>query len=265
MAHHRTAFCTRGLVLAVGFFAVVGCGQGRDAQQDRAQAETEKPRPDFTLTARELADEFARDREGYARKYTPPKLVQLTGTIGDVAWASSNERDLDVLYLDGRRAGNGVSCAMKDMGPWKKALPGQKVTLLGTPASHSPALGDCVITEVSGNGPPNISADDLAAEWKANAEAATKKYRDRNVIVKGRIAKIESDGNTLPLVILKTQAAEPIVFCAFNNQYHKRKIGLAPGQEITVVGSFIIDHPSLVAKGTKSAGTSESVLLEKAP
>src|SRR5205823_3980292 len=130
--------------------------------------------------------------------------IDLTGVITSIAL--SPERD-PMLWLEGGKGEpRGVQCMTRAREPWKQVLPGQTVKLRGKGPEFSlgAALIECDILDVTGDPPPMLTPDPLAAEHAKGPEATEKKYDKKQLVVEGEIAKIDINDLGLPKITLKT-------------------------------------------------------------
>src|SRR5262249_27785873 len=142
-------------------------------------------KPAFTLTAKELAEEFKKDSKATTARYGD-KVLEVTGTLISV-YADSSGRNTFVLEGEANNNFN-VFCYTKEK-VWSKATPRQTVRVRGKfpPGPNSAALVDCTVEEATGEPAPTVAAGDVAGEFAADEEAARKKYQGRAVIVTGEV------------------------------------------------------------------------------
>jgi hypothetical protein len=194
--------------------------------------------PDFKLSSKAFHSEYLKNEMAFARKYAG-KIVELTGVV--VGGGSVEVKPfprVSLLTLEGGNIKKGdlrlphVGCGMRSEVPvpWKRAKPGQTARIIGMMplVVADSALGDCVILEVKGEGPPTITAEDLAAELRKNRAVTNKKYKDRWLSIEGTIAKVVSN-ETVFTISLQTKQGDPTVECdgifMSEEQFEKLKPG----------------------------------------
>jgi hypothetical protein len=199
------------------------------------------PKPDFTLTAKALAEEFKNDNANAIVKYRG-KVVEVTGFIKN---AGLDKSDAPFLYLDGvPGALGGVPCVTTDKTPWKKAMPGQTVTVRGTVPEFATLarLADCEIKDIKGMAPVTMTATKFAVEYRANPAATDKKNERKWVIILGEVASVAAidvgEEAKAALVTFKTDGKPPTVVARFLGNDNKMTAGLEAGTKIKVLGSY---------------------------
>jgi tRNA_anti-like len=174
-------------------------------------------KPDFTLSAEDLAREFLTDEKAAETKYKD-KVVEVSAVVYD---ANQLRSGAGVFYLNGAKSrkdgGEPIHCEavpeQKSLVPWLSGGfaggKGQKVKVTGRVDKFhlgSVDLTACHITELE---PPNTSqvkAEQVTDEFAREPEAAQKKYQEKEIIVEGTIAD---------LVKMKDQ---------FDNQHYSAKL-----------------------------------------
>jgi hypothetical protein len=279
----RRSLCILPLILGASLISAPGCGKGEgeakkggdsptdqiakkkqppDDSSDKKSPPDKKappekktaPKADYSLSAKDFMAEFEKDKQAARAKYEG-KVLQLTGPVGQVGRGGD---DTDFLVLNKEPYSTGAMCFTKEKEPWKTALPGQSVTIIGTAdLSLVPALVNSVIVEKTGSAPVTLTADELAKEYAADPQTATKKYRKlAAIILKGEIARIEKNEFGSVTVIFRTEAKSPIVHAYFTNQFYRNYVAdLKLGQKISVVGEITL------TKGR--VGTSNGGILER--
>jgi hypothetical protein len=218
----------------------VGCGGSSSSgpAKDAAPSADKDGKPklgkaDFTLTSKDFAEEFKKDKTAAHAKYKG-KIVEVTGKVESVGRNASDE---PILTLEGPpKSFDWTQCLTRDRYPWKTAAPGQTVTVKGKGHDFFPGaiLLDCEIVEVKGDKPPALTADELAKEYAADPKAAAKKYEEKWIALSGEVEKVNANDT----VDLKTQAKGPRVRANFGAAEAKQLKGVKPGQKIQVLGNF---------------------------
>jgi hypothetical protein len=199
-----------------------------------------KTRPaDFVLTSKDFATQYEKDSEAAGKKYKG-KVIELTGVVWRVGYLAES----DYLGLAGSGSrGNDVSCLTRERVPWRKALPGQTVTIRGTgiepPFTGAPTvLFKCDIVAVSGEPPPVLTADQLSEKFAANPEETLRTVEGKPVVVTGVVEKV-GDNPSGFRVTLKTKAKGPAVVCIFDfHQDENIPPELKPGRPLKCVGHY---------------------------
>jgi hypothetical protein len=188
---------------------------------------------DFTLTAKDLAQEFKKDDKATTARYAD-KVLEVTGVLIALHPASRGEF---VLVLEGEpNSIVNVFCATKVSKPWDKATPRQTVKVKGKfpPHPNSAALIDCTIEEATGEPAPTVAAADLAREFAADQDAARKKYDAKVVILTGEVDAGQSDKSAV-----KLKAGLPRgVICYMAPDAPRDAQGLKPGQPVKLLATF---------------------------
>lgn len=200
-----------------------------------------KLKPEFTLTAKALVEEFLNDNDGAKARYKE-KVLEITGVVKAVGIDKSNAPYFDLEGLP--RAFGTVHCVTTDKTPWKTAMPGQTVTLRGrVPAFATLArLADCQVESVKGAPPATITASKLAVEYRTNPMATNKKYEGKWLIVLGEVTAVstldvgeEAKGT---LLTLKTDDKGPKVVSRFIGNDDKMTAGTEAGAKMKILGSY---------------------------
>lgn len=197
-----------------------------------------KAKPDFTLTAEEFFKEYKADKSAAERKYKG-KVIELSGTVSGMGRNISED---GYLTLEVPKELIGVQCFTADDAPWNTAIPGQKVKVKGKwpEFSISAALIHCVITEAGPSPAMRLTADQLAKEYKADPEAARKKYADKWLIVTGEVVDREFNSVGAASVQLKT-TGDVKVKCSFTAFDKAQVKQFKVGQSVTLVGQFTLN------------------------
>jgi hypothetical protein len=114
-------------------------------------------------------------------------------------------------------------------------LPGQTVVLRGKWTHGIFGVEEWKFVSKSGEGPPEIKADDLAKDLAENPEETKKRWADKIIVVSGKIQDTKGG------VTLTPPGKEPRVFCWFYAQSLTPPSGAIKfrvGQQIKVVGKF---------------------------
>jgi hypothetical protein len=190
---------------------------------------------DFRLTSAEFVAEYNANQATFQNKYRD-KVVELTGKLASVG----NDKDgQGFFYLIGPEPAkiDKAVCHMDGALPWRKATPGQTVTLKGRGSAFLvPRLDNCEVLDVKGPPAPRLSADEFAAR-AFDKELMKRKDRPRYLVVHGTIEKLAGRPNTTGLFLV-TQNKDRKVLIHFSPREFER-LNVAswkPGQRIEVIG-----------------------------
>jgi hypothetical protein len=200
-----------------------------------------KVKPDFVVTAKAIAEEFKSDNPGAIAKYKD-KIIEVTGLIKN---AGIDKSDAPFLLLDGfPGAFGGVHCVTQDKTPWKKAMPGQVVTLRGKVPEFATLarLTECEIGDVKGPQLPVVTATKLSQEYRLNPAGTDKKYEGKWIILLGEVASVAAidvgEDAMAALVTFKTDGKAPNIGARFFGNDNKMTTGLEAGAKLKVLGTF---------------------------
>ena len=244
--HHYLRFAI-GLI----FLAALGCQEKPSATQTSAEPPATQPapttvkkppdlllsKPDFSMKAEELTAAFNADNAAFLRKYGG-KVLDITGPVENYDY--SHQGDSGYLIL-----GPGINkfeCA--DPHPMAKAMPGQTVRMRGLCAEYG--VLKWTIVEVKGDRPPEIAAEQLANDFKADEDGTAKKLRGRYLIVTGTIRNVERKVGVK--IMLTPPGEKPEVTCFFgtlNGDVADRHGWLKEGQSVRVLGHWGSGDPNL--------------------
>jgi tRNA_anti-like len=241
--------------LAVVVFLLPACSgksdkKGDDKTGDEKKGDTRSvgdPKPDFTLTSKEFAEEYKKDEKAAEAKYKG-KVIELSGTVKSVS--RSPDRGPFLSLQAGEKDLLGVWCFTTDRRPWLRATPGQTVKLRGkcNPRKFELyVLLKCVVTDVSGEAPVTLRADELAQEYAVNQDGTTKKYENKYLFLTGEIDKVTSNKANAASVVLKTTGTTK-VFANFIVLDKAETAGLKEGRKIKLLGKYSLLPPSNVSK-----------------
>ena len=141
--------------------------------------------PHYALTAEEYADEYHRDATKAARKYKHA-AIEISGTVKDVQFDAAGRAWVNL------KIGNevtGVQCFTKDPNPWEKVAAGQHVRLSGAWPEFPlvPSLRECELVDSGASTAISMTAQELADEYGADADAAARKYAGKTLLVSGEV------------------------------------------------------------------------------
>jgi hypothetical protein len=234
-----TMRCHSLAVLFVAALFVAGCGTPTTSHPVPNKDDQPKPKddgkpkdgtgaplgkPDFTVTAGELADEYKKDSKAMAAKYKG-KVIEVSGLLDGYTWAALGLKEPVLTVVDPKDTKRSVQCFTDDLKPWSKALPGQEVKVKGTYYDFGQAaLKQTEILSVTGDKPPTVTAAELAKEFATDALAAQKKYKGKYVVLTGEVDKVAPGKITL-----KTEAGMPPIQGLFAREF---EMTLKPGQKV---------------------------------
>jgi len=173
------------------FSGLVGCAkkEAGDAKLPAFAAQDTPSRvqktPDYSLSAADFGEEFAKDKNAAALKYKG-KLIELNGVIDRLAVNLSEDPSVVFKGAKDDEGGN-IRCFTTDRQPWRNLVPGQKVKIQGEIADNPPFLIRCVVVESGPMTATRVDAEELAKECEQNREQAEKKFGKKPLIISGEI------------------------------------------------------------------------------
>lgn len=191
-----------------------------------------KAKPDFTMTAKQLNDEF-KDSSAFLKKYDN-KVIEITGPVR--MYNSTRELVLGPeinVFL----CGEPYAVA--------KAMPGQTVTLRGR-CDTNYGISMWSIVRVEDDPPPTLTAEQLAKEYTADKDGTNNKYRGKYLVLTGAIQKVEKEVGTN--IYLTPAGQKPEVTCFFGvleAQAAEKAGWLKTGQAVRILGSWAGPDPSI--------------------
>jgi hypothetical protein len=184
-----------------------------------------------------FAAEIKADAKAVAAKYKG-KLIEMTGTVAGIY---RNFGDVQYVGLPSKTAGTlGVTCVTKDQKLFGKVFKGQEVTVRGKypDPQYGYQIEDCEIVKKGPSPALTYTADEMAAEWARDKEAATKKWKDKPIVVSGLI--VESKVNDVGAVNVYLKAPnKKRVDCGFTAFEKEIATKLQTGTTVKFVGEFV--------------------------
>ncbi len=182
------------------------------------------------VTPKELLDGFNTDPTAAIAKYANQPL-EVTGkmTMFDVSYSGGG-----YIFLDGVK----FQCVHEE--PWAYALPGQTVKVTAT-VSEAGVI-DFTIVEAQGERPV-LTTKDLATQFAKDPQGVTKKYGDRWLELRGKVANKIDDGSCS---IVFDGAGKSSVQCFVPPEELK---DVEVGQDVRIVAQFATysgDQPELM-------------------
>jgi len=225
--------------------------------------------PDLSVTDVQFAEEFDTDADAAAKKYAN-KWVEIKGTLGSAA--GKNIFDQDVLTLKGvfEETDTGFKVGPVACGLAPEAVKAardltvtQEVTLLGKyeEGSMGANLAHCRIVSTGPDPAIKVTAQEMAAEYVADKDAAEEKYYQKQVLVEGVVAEIvENEFGNINLQLEGAQKEDkPLrIDCSFPESEKDGLKDVAEGQRVRIKGGCdgLLDD---------EIGVSSCILLEAAP
>jgi hypothetical protein len=252
---------TTRLVPAFVIFALAltGCSGKKDGEKKDGDT---GPKPlgkaDFTMKSEEFGAEFKGAGAIDARKKYANKVVELTGTLNKIGLSPDR---LPILYLQNAAGENlGVTCTTTSKEPWKKALPGQTVTVKGKESKLGTGAGleECEIVEVKGDA-KTMTANELQEEHAKDLDASIKKYDNKMLVVEGEVARIDVKDN-YPEITLKTAKETPRIYLNFTEADRKRAKEFKVGQKVKAMGEY-----TKLNADKDSIGLFNTIIIDPAP
>jgi hypothetical protein len=199
-------------------------------------------KPDFTLTSQEFSKQRKKDDTPFRNK-----SIELTGTMKYLSFRSNGE---PYFALEGT-SGDTVKpdpddtiIFPADPAVWKKALPGQTVTVRGK--WEFPYLQQSEVVSVKGEPPPTVTTDALAEDFAKDGDAADKKYKGKSLILDGEISKVGANNDEG--ITLKTSKASPRIVLTWDNddwenlsKYREKSLKVGTKVKLVKGASFDLD------------------------
>ena len=201
-----------------------------DKKDDAPPSAKSKTAPAFEMTVEEYAHEWKKDMAAATSKFKN-KVVELTGAVSAISSSGSNT---PLLTFDVPK-GETIHCHLEDKQYWTKVSAGSKVTIRGYVfrSDLGPDMDPCELTAIGPNPAIVISSEVLAAEYAKDREATVEKYKDKTLILTGRIMAKSKDGGHVRIDLKGGPGIK--VACWFPELIASRANPLKVGQTITVV------------------------------
>lgn len=183
-----------------------------------------------------FAVEIKTDAKAAAAKFKG-KVIEMSGPVVGVF---RNFGDVQYLGLESKTAGTlGVTCVTKDQKLFGKVFKGQEVTVRGRypDTQYGFQIEDCEIVKKGPSPALTYTAEEMAAEWAKDKDAAAKKWKDKPIVVSGEVAdKKASDVGAVSL-FLKAGGGKrvDVGFTAFEKEIAGK---FKAGDKVKVVGEF---------------------------
>jgi hypothetical protein len=194
--------CQRVLTALVLLALLVGCGKDKPTEGDKSNPDaapggsaspTDGKAPDYKLTVEELGEESKRDRSGTNAKYAG-KVLELSGVVGAPIVDDGNQSPIFDLKstkpLPVLETAFSITCVCDDRSLYGGLGRGQTVRVRGVYDKFG-QLKPCAVLEKGPDTRVQVTAEQLAADFTADPEAAGKKYYDRTLVVTGTVVKIK--------------------------------------------------------------------------
>lgn len=217
---------TRPLFIAAAVLTLAGAGRGEDKKDTIVK-----------LTPEAFAAEVKKDEKAAAKKYKGAG-IELSGPVTGI---HRNFGGDVFISLPSKTAGAlGVGCFLKDKNVFGKVVKGQEVTVRGRypDLQFGTQVMDCEIVKTGPSPALTYTAEEMAKEWARDKEAATKKWKDKPIVVSGLI--VESKVNDVGAVNIFLKAADGNrVDCGFTAFEKDVATKLETGRSVKVVGEFL--------------------------
>jgi tRNA_anti-like len=228
--------------------ACIGCGQRSEETNVPSGKATNSPSPqgEPVLTAESLSEEFFKDEEAADKKYQG-KTLTIFGTIGLV------QPEINLVVLLGKRnpapIRNGPSIEFKlpaDAAKLEQLVTGQTAKITGTykglvkfsgDSYRLVTLSDCRLNETSPDPSITVSAAQLAKEFAANAAEANERYKDKWLILDGKVTRVDqvAVSGTTTLFLETSQSADKMHFqVVCYSDYGRSLSSVKEGDTVTV-------------------------------
>jgi hypothetical protein len=248
------------LALAAAVLVSAGCGGNRttggpSGTDNGGTSATDRGgtsgAPAVAVKADELAKAYADDAKAAEAKYKDKSLAvegivsnaNQVVTPGKIVLNGYKKSPKDVVGMD-------VYCTVKPDQLDKAVLlsKGQKVKVTGrSPAANSLGvyLQDCDVTALGPSTTLEVTAEQLTGEYAKDKDAADKKYREKEVIVSGKVADLTKERG---FQFAKLAGVSPwVVSCTISaddfGQLHK-------GDQVRIKGDCSVAHDNQVGVNT---------------
>jgi hypothetical protein len=197
-------------------------------------------KPDFTLTAQELYDEY-HDGKAEAHEKYGGKILQVSGVVtGCRASGKQALLNFAIKKEDGERSSDGAGCALQEPEGWARHGIGQKVTVKGTWGGRAyigAAVVDAVVVEADPNPTALYPSEQLARDYEADPAAVLDRYDNQSVVVEGTVVKKEENKGAFAMLYLQG-AGKTQVGCRFDFHEMEQAQPIKQGQKVKVYGEF---------------------------
>jgi hypothetical protein len=192
-----------------------------------------KAKPDFTLAATELAEEYRAGKSAANKKYKG-KVLEVTGIIRDIGRDAGGEKRPYLELGTDANENASVFCYTADREPWQHHAPGQKVTLKGRWPDFLvvATLVESVVTESVGGKVSEITAEQLSDEFSSGD--GEEKYDGKRLFVSGTIADKEERPQLDAIYVQLRADGNYFVYCLFNSLEKDVVKKLNAGEKIRV-------------------------------
>lgn len=257
------------LLVSVG---VSGCGPSKDTgtptapgaaptttASGSAPAAGRPDKPDFSLTAEDISKEVFADEKAAAARYKG-KWVELTGSE---EWASKYGHASGFNMTGGKKKPGDLTGYIIRIGvppadvekAWMMSK-GQKVKAFGRVQDVSGLMlnvDQAAVTELEPSKLLTVKAEDLAADYAKDGDAAEKKYRgeafSREIAVTGTVAELTQEKDFQYVVL--AGSGSTVVKCTFDKDDWK---ALKKGDKVTVKGDLSSFDPQQANSPTVNSG-----------
>lgn len=211
--------------------------EGEPTESNKAPVNLVDAKPDFKLTVDEYLEESEKDSKQTRSRYEG-KILEITGVVGHWAWFKFAVAG---LQPQSKARGLGAMCTFQEADPWKKAVPGQKITIraVGNDNPYEWALKDAVIVEAGPYQGVVVSAEQIATETEADLPATVQKYNGKFLAIDGEFIGKEPPTQKWPHYCVYVRGTDKVVIeCPFNDEYKLFFDQFVPGDRVKILGEF---------------------------
>jgi hypothetical protein len=186
--------------------------------------------PDVDLTVDEYVQAIGKAAE--SDKVYHDRFINITGTLGWYGRMLPAQGSKSYFLFEGFQ--DRFNCP-EDKLP-SKALPGQTVVLRGKWTHPIFGVENWTFVKASGDGPPEVKAEDLLKELSENLAEAKRRWADKIIVVSGKIQDLPKGG-----INFAPPGKEPRLICWFYDQSLTTPTGrikFQKGQQVKLVGKF---------------------------
>jgi predicted Zn finger-like uncharacterized protein len=174
------------LLLIGGIIWLATPGASSDSSHVGNGGTNSNEKPVKARTADEFYEEWTEHKGDMEQRYRN-SFVQLSGVVQDVVLPYSG---IVCVVLKLKEKTTGFWCYPVDKQPWTKVSVGQEVKIKGQVSDYRTyaELRECVFVDLTPKPVPTLTAEQLAKEFAANADAAVAKYGKQRLILTGVVA-----------------------------------------------------------------------------
>jgi len=183
------------------------------------------------MTPEQYTKEFGQNPVAFAEKYQG-RFINIRGEVTGHGYTQFGKG-----YLQLGKEPWQFAC--QEQRPAAKAMPGQTVSLRAKP---EPLEMTWQIIKVTGNGPPELTAEQLRKDLDSDRAGTNAKYAGKLVVLSGRVVYVGVAGD------IALEAPKQAINCYFHGgsaAENERNSSFKKGQKVRVFGKFEVGDQSL--------------------